>query len=200
MTLLASRLSARIERGAERRVSHPSRVKHVLPNGRVKFVFQSGTLKHYFNVSHGIHTIEDYFEVMSAFYVVMGEAYDGLLMRDWSDFRATITNTTVVDLGGGDYQLARFYPFGGQEYVRNITRPVNDGNLAVFDSGGSPLTPTVDYTTGQFTVASGTPDNWSGLFDVPVSFVDDDWSAVQEASESGVLMVAQPIELEEILE
>lgn len=198
MTLLAARLDTRIERSAGRRVVHPSRIKHVLPNGRVSFVFQSGTLKHFFDVAHGMRSQRDYEAVMSAFYVVMGEAYDGLLFRDWSDYIATSTNTTIISLGGGDYRLARAYTFGGQTYARPISRPVAS-SVVVLNSSGTPLTHTLG-DLGEFTVSSGTPAAWTGQFDVPVAFAKTEWASVVEGNYGAIDMRHEQIELEEIIE
>lgn len=200
MSILAQRLSPRIERGATRVILHPSRVKIYTGNGNLRQVFQSGRLKHTFDASHGVRSQADYMDLIGCFYAVMGTPYDGFLWRDWADYIATADNTTVTDLGGGTYQLARVYSFGGVDFVRNITRPVNDGTLAVFNAGGTPLTPTVDYTDGTFTVASGTPATWSGYFDVPVTFTDNEWRARLEVSTNNLHLVNESVMLEEVFE
>lgn len=200
MAILASRLSSRIERGATRVVLHPSRVKIYTGNGNLRQVFPSGRLKHTFDASHGVRSQADYMEVLGAFYAVMGTPYDGLLWRDWADYMASRDNSVCTSLGGGSYQLGRVYSFGGVDYVRTITRPFNDGTLAVYDAGGSTLTATVDYTDGTFTVASGTPATWSGKFDVPVTFTDNEWRARLEVSTQNLHLVNESIMLEEVFE
>jgi uncharacterized protein (TIGR02217 family) len=200
MSLLLERLNRRIEAGASRTVKHPSRIKTYSVGGRLTQVFQSETLVHTYDISPGIQSQSDYASVENAFWVVMGTPYDGMLFRDPQDHRATATNSVCYLLTGSTYQLGRLYRFGSTNYNRRLTRPVNDGALAVFNAGGSPLTPTVDYTNGTFTVASGTPAYWTGIFDVPVTFVDNDWSATFEPSSNGPFMVSQSIKLEEIIE
>lgn len=200
MTLLASRLDSRIERAASRRVIHPSRVKVYSSDGKLKQGFPSERLKHIYDVSHGARSQADYMTLLGAFYSVMGNGYAGLLFMDAADHTATATNSSCTVLTGPTYQLNRVYAFGAYSYVRPITRPVNNGALAVYNAGGTPLTPTVDYTNGTFTVASGTPATWSGEFLVPVTFGSNEWSASIDGTNSGIFAVIGSIELEEVFE
>jgi uncharacterized protein (TIGR02217 family) len=200
MTLLASRLDAKIERGAVRRVVHPSRVKVYSVDGKLTQNFPSDRMKHYYDVSHGVRSQADYMTVMGAFYTVMGNGNTGLLFRDEADHTALATNTSCTLVTGSTYQLNRVYSFGAYSYVRAITRPLNNGALAVYDAGGSPLTPTISYTTGTFTVASGTPAKWAGEFLVPVAFSSNEWSATLEVHTQNLHLVNGQIELEEVFE
>jgi uncharacterized protein (TIGR02217 family) len=204
MTLLASRLDAKIERGAVRRVVHPSRVKVYSVDGKLTQNFPSDRMKHYYDVSHGVRSQADYMTVLGAFYAVMGNGYAGLLFRDEADHEASrtvaakLSSCTLVT--GSTYQLNRVYAFGAYSYVRAITRPLNNGALVVYDAGGTPLTPTISYTTGTFTVASGTPATWAGEFLVPVAFSSNEWSATLEVHTQNLHLVNGQIELEEVFE
>jgi uncharacterized protein (TIGR02217 family) len=200
MSLLTERLSRRIEAGSSRRVKHPSRVKVYSDGGILQQVFSAEHLVHTYDLRPGIQSESDYYAVQNAFYVVMGTPYDGMLFRDPLDHTATATNSVCYLLSGSTYQLGRRYRFGSTYVNRRITRPFNSGSLAVFDAGGTPLTPTVDYTDGTFTVVSGTPAYWTGIFDVPVTFVDDEWTANYEPSTSGGFIVSGSVLLEEIIE
>jgi uncharacterized protein (TIGR02217 family) len=200
MTLLASRLDAKIERGAVRRVVHPSRVKVYSVDGKLTQNFPSDRMKHYYDVSHGVRSQADYMTVLGAFYAVMGNGYTGLLFRDEGDHTALSTNTSCTLVTGSTYQLNRVYSFGAYSYVRAITRPLDNGALAVYNSGGGALTPTVNYTTGTFTVASGTPAKWAGEFLVPVAFSSNEWSATLEVHTQNLHLVNGQIELEEVFE
>jgi uncharacterized protein (TIGR02217 family) len=198
MTILAQRLDDKIEAGARRVVTHPSRVKTYSADGKLAQSFPSSRLKHSFDVSHGVRSQADYMTVIGAFYTVMGTPYSGMLFKDWADYIATRTNTSVTSLGAGVYQLNRIYAFGAYTYTRKITRPLT--GAAVYNAGGTPLTPTIDLTNGTFTVASGTPNDWSGEFVVPVTFADNEWQASLEVSTQNLHLVHESIMLEEVFE
>jgi uncharacterized protein (TIGR02217 family) len=196
-TILAQRLDSKIERGATRRVMHPSRTKVYSADGQLKQNFPSSRLKHIFDVSHGVRSQADYMEVLSAFYAVMGTPRSGLLFKDWADYQGTILNTGVVLITGSTWQLERLYTFGSVTYRRKITRPRT--GVVVYDAGGSPLTASVDTATGIATV-TGTPAKWAGEFDVPVTFAMNEWSAQLEVHTTNLHLVNESIELEEVFE
>ena len=87
--------------------------------------------------------------------------------RDPSDY---------TDEGGGvfvmltptTFQMYKRYTISPNTYDQLIAKPVS-GTVVV--TGG--VTPSVDYTTGIVTIASGTPTSWTGQFDVPCRFADD---------------------------
>lgn len=195
--LLAQRLSDKIERGAQRTVMHPSRVKRYSVDGRLGQTFGSGRLKHMFNVGHGLRNRNDFMDVLSAFYAVMGGSYAGLLFRDWADYEGFNSDTALDDLGGGTWQLERIYTFGAVTYHRKITRP--SGTIVVNDVGGLPLTSSVDPLTGIATV-TGSPVTWVGKFDVPVTFKEDEWTASLEVATQNLYLNSRPVDLEEIFE
>src|SRR5690554_6705718 len=122
-------------------------------------------------------------KVMDAFRACKGMAY-GFRLKDWSDYKAV---DEVIGIGTGspqELQLTVWATFGGQDYSRNITKPVA-GTVKVF-SDGVEVPSTVDTTTGivSFTAVDGEPVSWSGEFDKPVRFDSDriQWSMDNRAS------------------
>jgi len=203
MTFLESRLSTRITRGATRKVRQPGRTKTYTPNGALRQNFTASLPKHTFSIGHGLMDCGDvarsYHTVLDLFYLVMFTPYVGFRLRDEADYKATALNSSATLVTGSTYQLNRKHTFGGQTFMRPIYKPVNNVALAVFNAGGTPLTPTVDYTDGTFTVASGTPAYWTGEFDLPVTFVEDEWSAdIEIGGERGAVVLGD-IEVEEIV-
>jgi uncharacterized protein (TIGR02217 family) len=202
MTFLESRLDKRITQGATRKVTQPSRTKVYGSSGRLKQNFMASLPIHRYELSHGMMAATTgvaraYTTVMDLFYLVMFTPYSGFRLKDHADFKATADNSSVTALGAGVYQLNRLHTYGGQNLHRPIYKPVSS-TVAVFAAGGGALTPTVDYTNGTFTVLSGTPAYWTGEFDIPVTFVDDEWMATLEANEVGLQVVMGQIELEEV--
>ncbi len=163
-----------------------------------KQIFGDVAPRHRVNLQHGIQDEDQFAAIVDAFYVVMFTPYEGLLVKNWADFKATLTNSAVEALGGGDYQLQRKHTFGGVSLMRDITKPCNDGTVAVYDAGNNLLTSTIDYTTGIFTVSSGTPAKWVGKFDTPMTFEADKWEAELLSSPREPLRVSDPIWMEEV--
>lgn len=199
MTFLESRISPRITAETTFAVEQPARTKVYFENGSLHQNFGGLRPKHTVNMALGVRSASDFQELVDAFYVLMFTPYEGLRVKNWQDYRATAANSTVAALGGGVYQLQRKHIFGGFVFARDITKPVNNGSLVVFNASGTPLTSTLDYTAGRFTVASGTPAYWTGEFDLPMTFSDDVWTARLEVSTANLHLVNEPILLEELL-
>lgn len=150
-----------------------------------------------FDVSYGIRTQADFEEVRDLFMNVFG-AFDGFRYKDWHDYEANEDNTSVALVSGGTYQLYRRYTAGSRHFDRKITKPVT-GTVTILDADGDPLTSTVDYTAGTFTVSGGTPVTWEGEFDVPVAFMDDALDTVELDGNRDAFLAGLPsIKLEEI--
>lgn len=198
MAFLESRISERITRETEFEVTHPARTKIYARGGRLEQVFGDSPPVHRVDLALGVRSKAEFQSLVDAFYVVLFTPYEGLRVKNWQDYQATAANSTVAALGGGVYQLQRRHTFGGINYDRDITKPVS-GTVTVYDAGGSPLTPTIDYTAGTFTVAAGTPSYWVGEFDLPMTFTDSEWRARFEVSIQNLHMVTEPIMMEEVL-
>ena len=200
-TFLEARINDRVTAETVFEIEHPSRVKVYGVGGQLEQVFCDVPPRHLVALAHGIKTRDQFQSIVDAFYVVMFTPHTGLRVKNWQDYEATATNSAVLALAGspGEYQLQRKHTFGAVTFLRNIKKPVNNGALVVYNAGGTPLTPTIDYTEGKFTVASGTPSYWTGEFDLPMTFVANKWRAKLEGSASRLYVENDPIEMEEIL-
>lgn len=133
------------------------------------------------DISQAIKDEDDFDLVDSHFRVVMGRAM-GFRMKDWQDYRTTITRGIVSGITTTTFQLQKTYPFGASTFARNIVKPLAYG--FVLKDGNTTLTTpgqyTLDTTTGIVTTtAPRTAANlrWSGEFDVPVRYDTDELKA-----------------------
>jgi uncharacterized protein (TIGR02217 family) len=113
-------------------------------------------------------------EVIGAFNACRGGAYS-FRLKDWADFEAQDELLTVLGDGSEqEIQLIKTYAFGSEAIARPIRKPVS--GTVVVTADGSPIAATVNYATGIITVTAGSGDiiRWSGEFDVPVMFMDDE--------------------------
>lgn len=205
MAFLESRLDPKITRGAVRKVTQPGRRKTYV-SGKLEQDFNNTLPTHTYEVSHGVRDamVRDgltpqasYFKVLDLFYVVMFTPYEGFRFKDWADYRGVKDNTALSLISGSIYQLQRKHTFGGVNFYRPIYKPVS-GTVTVYNASDVALTGTLDATTGQFTVDSGTPSYWVGEFDIPVTFVNDEWSAELEVHTENLHVINGTIPLEEI--
>lgn len=116
---------------------------------------------------------EHHEEVLNAFNACMGGAF-GFRLKDWADYQA---EDMLIGIGSGapqTIQLVKLYTFGTRTISREIRKPVED--TVELTADGSPIASTVDPETGMvtFTAGSGDQVRWSGEFDVPVFFQDDE--------------------------
>jgi len=202
LPFLESRLSDGITRGSRGGPTIPGRTKAYSPGGRLTQNFLSGTRLHKYDISYGIKLKTDFEEVLSAFHVLMGTPYAGLRHKDWNDYRATATNSTLTLVSGTTWQLQRKYVFGGITCKRDIQKP--NAGVEVYSAGGVLLSSAIDTTTGLATIASGTPAYWIGTFDVPVTFADDsieniDIDGYADVDGEGELLGLPSVKLEEIM-
>lgn len=129
-----------------------------------------------FNIIYRNLEPEDHMEVIGAFNASFGGVHS-FRLKDWSDFEANDELLAVLGTGAAQQvQLTKIYEFGNQNVSRPIRKPV-PGTVTMTDDG-SPLAATIDYTTGiaSFTASNGGILRWSGQFDVPVMFEDDEMS------------------------
>jgi len=117
-----------------------------------------------YDVAHAARRATDYVTLV-AFYRAMAGRLHGFRYKDWGDYAVTSAQGAFVLLTATTFQMYRAYTAGSLTDLRKIVKPVT-GTVAV--TGGA--SPSVDYTTGIVTVASGTPTAWSGQFDVPCRF------------------------------
>jgi uncharacterized protein (TIGR02217 family) len=138
----------------------------------------------------------DHQEVINAFNACRAGVF-AFRLKDWSDFEAVNELVTVGTGAEQTIQLAKLYEFGSQNISRTIRKPVS----ATLTDDSAPLAASVDITTGMatFTASVGGIVRWSGEFDVPVMFEQDEllFDAVNR-SNAGLLLTAD-VGLEEDL-
>lgn len=193
MAFLEQRISERITAGAVGGPMVPGREKNYTTAGKLRQNFTAAMPVHKYDVSHGLRTRDDFQSVLDLWYVVMFTPYEGFRFKDWRDYLLTRTNSRMVLVTTGHYQIYRVHTFGGIEFLRPIYKPV--GQVTVYDGGGSTCLGTTDTTTGIYTVTSGTPATCVGEFDVPVTFTDDEWTITMQQTN---FVDSGPIKLEEI--
>jgi len=150
-----------------------------------------------YDISSGIKTRVD-FEELQAFFYNVGGRRDGFRFKAWPDFEGE--DQPSVLLTGSTYQMQRAYVKGARTFLRTIYKPVS-GTIFIhrITSGGvvSLISPTIDYTNGQFTVtghSTGDRYRWTGEFDLPVRFGSDVMEAevVNKKGSTGELLIGWP--------
>lgn len=142
------------------------------------------------------HRTQDERNQITAFFRAMRGRVHGFRIKDWSDFRVD-AGEGVLQLVTGEtveYQMYKRYASGGQVTDRIITKPVAGPSLAVQGPG----TYTIDTTTGIVTASGGAPTGWTGYFDVPVRFDQDELLWQVEGSAGGRVYIASSLKLIEI--
>jgi uncharacterized protein (TIGR02217 family) len=129
---------------------------------------------------------------IDAFFRAVGA--EGFRIKDWSDYSAGSSGVCTL-ISGNNYQLGKTYVAGSSTYTRKIQKPRN-GTLSIAGGGSY----TVDYTTGIVTRNSGAaPTTWTGEFDVPVQFDEDElvWQITTRAA-GGLMFVADNLVMTEM--
>jgi uncharacterized protein (TIGR02217 family) len=140
---------------------------------------------------------EDHADVIAAFNACYGGVYS-FRLKDWADFTATDEVLPVLGTGSAQsVQLVKTYSFGTQSVERPIRKPVS--GTVTMTHNNAPLTATIDYTTGiaTFTTTAGHVLKWSGQFDVPVMFSDDQLSFSGDSRGEDGLFLTADVQLEE---
>lgn len=144
---------------------------------------------------------EDHAQVLNAFNACMAGVHS-FRIKDWSDYEAV--DELLPSLGTGApqvVQLRKLYTFGSQTVVRNIRKPV--AGTVTLTADGVPFAPTsVDTTTGMVTYTAPVGDvvRWSGEFDVPVMFTDDELAFQFETRNADGFFLTADVGLEEDLD
>lgn len=116
---------------------------------------------------------EDHEKVRDAHMASMG-AFIPFRFKDWTDYKVEDQFIGLADGAEQTLQLVKSYNFGPVELTKKISKPVMNTVTVYADGVEIPLV-TVDYILGTvtFTASVGARITWSGEFDVPVRFVDD---------------------------
>lgn len=153
---------------------------------------------------------EQWQEIETLFEITSGGAY-GFLMLDPKDQNCDYTEGRAAAVDGfpGYYWLYKRYSYGttGVFYKdRRITRPILTGFTAYVS--GSPVDALLEVTTGLLSFATHTnydaaTVSWSGKFNVPVHFLNDqiDWEMVVSGQDvDGRFYTGPTVTLQEIRE
>lgn len=151
-------------------------------------------------------------QAVQTFHLLVGGMANSF--RFWDELDGQAVNQNMVVIAGSSnlqWQLQVTYTFGGQTYVRTITKPIGPGaidylgnalgeTVVVNPAGGT--VSSIDHTTGlvNFSVApTGTPSA-SFSYHVPVRFMSDDFDPEIEQSGPGARFVKwNSLELIEVL-
>lgn len=140
-------------------------------------------------------------KLKAAFMVARGQLY-AFLAKDFNDYSL---DNEAIGTGNGTvkvFQSVKSYFFGGQTFVRLITKPVSGLIVKV---NGVVTAVTVNLMTGQITFASAPPPasliTISGEFRVPVRFNSDSLSlAIGSKFQQGDFAMNGSVDLIEVAE
>lgn len=166
------------------------------------------TSRRKYNVSYGIKTYDQLYEVMAFWEARLGNLR-GFRFKDFQDYKSCAPQTAitatdcVIGVGTGaetEFFLSKAYTSGGNTYTRAISKPVTDTVQIALD--GTPLASTeydVNYTTGLITF-NDPPDAdveiTAGFeFDVPVRFDADQLTINLEGFKHGSVEDIMLVEL-----
>lgn len=132
---------------------------------------------HDYSLAHPVREGAMFDELRAFFYVVGGDA-DGFRYKDWSDYKASQTQTSATLITGSVYQLNKLYTFGSRTFTRPIFKPV--AGAQIFRTRAAVVTnitgtSVIDFTAGRVTISGHTAGDtytWAGEFDVPAAFRD----------------------------
>lgn len=149
---------------------------------------------HEFDGTTTARTAAERLEITSFFRTMKGRTH-GFRIKDWSDYQDEGAGVlTLLGSPANTYQLAKRYTSGNQTYDRPITKPVS-GTVAIQGGG----TYSLDTTTGIVTHTAGNaPTGWTGEFDVPARFDQDDLKWEVQGSGSGRLYLANSLKIVEL--
>lgn len=206
MSFLEQRIDPRITQGIVFRETVPGRTIARLPGGAIAQNFVSSMPLTAGDLVHGVRSASEYQTLIDAWYIVMFTPYEGLRVKNWRDFQATLTNTSATFVTGSTtvLQLQRKHTFGGITFLRDIKKPCASPAVVVYRTrtgSTASIAATVDTTTGLATISghtSGDTYTWTGEFDIPMTFTSNEWGASIEGTSSNVFVVSGSIQMEEI--
>lgn len=128
-----------------------------------------------FNIVYRNLLPQHHVEVINAFNACFGGVHS-FRVKDWADFEAFDELLPVLGTGAPQtVQLIKVYAFGNLNVSRPIRKPIDD--TVTMTDDGTPLAFTLDNVgRATFTASNGGILRWSGEFDVPVMFEDDELS------------------------
>jgi uncharacterized protein (TIGR02217 family) len=174
MTIIATRLSAKVEVGFSAVVAFSTRVVE-LKTGYERRNANWLNPKRRFTARTAGWNAEMRAELLNLAHAARGSLYSWLF-KDWNDYSVTAQSLGVAPSGTTAVQLVKTYTYGSETYTRTITKPVAS-TVTVYQNGVAKAG-SLDEATGLFipTTAwtTGQPLTWTGEFLVPVRFASDD--------------------------
>lgn len=209
LPFLEAPLDDAIARGMEVTLSDPGRTMLYGPTGELTQNFAAANAIYKYDLAPGIKYARQFLAVQAIWHIVhfgAGGPYKGFLVKDYSDPELTQSNSRLTLISGSVYQINRVYTytFGAvtDEYLRPIYKPAAGMVVKRTRSGVvSTATATVDTTTGQATISGHTAgDTYTavGIFYVPVTFSENEWTAKLDGGGSTTVSVSGSIKLEDI--
>jgi uncharacterized protein (TIGR02217 family) len=146
-----------------------------LQSGRERRNGQVAQVRHRYTLPYTNITSTAYLNTIKAAFLSVRGQLHAFLVKDPTDFQATLDPLGLAPAGSTPVQLVRTATFGAASYTRTITRPVA-GTVTVYQNG-IPKAGTLDDTTGLFTPTTAWTTSavltWTGEFRVPVRFASD---------------------------
>lgn len=192
------RLDPAITDGA-RSTTQWSRDKSYSIGGKLRQKFNYANAKHVLDIAYRARPVAHFNELLDFFNVCMANGLEGFRAKDWSDYELTQTNSRLTLIDGTDFQIQRVHAVGGYEWLRNITKPIDE--VVIYRNGIVAADAVVDYTTGIVALSShigGDEYTAEGEFDIPVTFVSDEWIANFRGTATDLWLSPDPVLLEEI--
>lgn len=138
-------------------------------------------------------------DVIEAYNACMGGLHS-FRLKDPADFQADDVVLSALGTGSPQtLQLRKLYTWGPQGISRPIRKPV--AGTVSLTANNSPIASSVDTTTGMvtFTAPNGHVVRWTGEFDVPVMFEDDELSfSIEDRGQEGLFLTADVGLLEDL--
>jgi uncharacterized protein (TIGR02217 family) len=113
----------------------------------------------------------------------------GFRFKNWLDYEAIDEVIGTATGSVQSLQLVKNYAFGAASNAVMIRKPV--AGTVQLKANGVPILSTTNTTTGvvTFTAPAGHIITWSGEFDIPVSFENDEFAAMIETYGASTIQV-----------
>lgn len=140
---------------------------------------------------------EDRAKVMKVFRTCRGMGI-GFRLKNWVDYKAKNETLGVMTDNTQSFQLKITSFAGGYTTIKTIRKPVV-GRVKVY-ADGDEVSADVDYTKGVITVTAdiGSTISWSGEYDIPVRFDNDDIQWSVDAKTGDTFIMGTDVDLVEI--